>query len=207
METKQKNIIVRKDKMSEQNKKQAKHLRSKERKVTSSYNKANLWWWLCRYVADLQFIDKRDIVIDVGCGCGVGTSILAEKAKTVIGIDDSKESIDFANTYWSRPNIDFFYLDCFQIQTEVPFDVVVAHELIEHVKDTEKLFELFGTITKKYLIFTTPLDTDPIKNKWHWRHLSLKEIKQELIKNGFKLIQEKFMNKQYFVAKKISPKD
>lgn len=186
--------------MSEQNKKQEKELYSKERVVTSSYGKANNWWWLCRYVADLQYIKDTDEVLDLGCGCGVGTSILAEKARLVTGIDDSEESIDFAVKYWLRPNNFFVCKDCFDITEK--YDVVIAHELIEHIRDTDRLFELFGSITRRVLIFTTPLDTDPIKNKWHWRHLSLKEIKQQLIKNGFVLTQEEFMNKPYFVAVK-----
>lgn len=188
--------------MSEQNKNSNKYLYSKERVVASSYSKANNWWWLCRYVADLQYIEETNEVLDIGCGCGIGTSILAEKARLVVGIDDSKETIDFAIQHWLKYNTFYIVKDCFQVTDK--YDVVIAHELIEHIKDTEKLFELFSVITKKYLIFTTPLDTDPIKNKWHWRHLSLKEIKQELIKNGFKLIKEKFMNKPYFVAQKIT---
>jgi len=189
--------------MGKQNKKLEKGLYSKERVVTNSYAKANNWWWLCRYVADLQYIENTDTIIDLGSGCGIGASILAEKAKSVVGIDDSKESIDFANQHWKRKNNQFICIDCLEIDPTQKYDVVIAHEIIEHIKDTDKLFKLFGMIANKYLIFTTPLDTDPIKNKWHWRHLSLIEIKEQLKKNNFELLLEKFTDKPYFVCKKI----
>ena len=190
--------------MSEQNKKQEKALYSKERVVTASYEKANNWWWLCRYVADLQYIKPTDTVLDIGMGCGIGASILSEKAKFVVGIDDSLETIEFANKYWTRNNSKFHCMDCFQLNPNDKYDVVIAHEIIEHIKDTDKLFKLLGDITINYLIFTTPLNTDPIKNKWHWRHLSLKEIKEQLSKNNFKLILERFMDKPYFVCQKLT---
>lgn len=185
--------------MSKQNKLQDKSLHTKERGITKSYSKAS-WWWLCRYVGDLQYIDESDFVLDMGCGCGVGTSILAEKSKKVIGIDDSIEAIEFAKTYWQRDNIEYFCKDAFE-ENRV-FDVVVAHELIEHIKDATALFVKFSKIVKKYLIFTIPLDTDTIKSKYHWKHYSLEEIKSLLYNNGFELIKIKFMGLPYYVAKK-----
>lgn len=186
--------------MNEQNKKQDKSLHSKERNLATTYKEANNWHWLSYYIGDLQFIDKNDIVLDLGCGSGLGSSILAEKANKVIAIDDSLETIEFAKTYWQRPNINFICKDAFSVNEQ--YDVVVAHEVIEHIKDVDKLFELFGKITKKYLIFSTPLPSEKIKNEFHWVHHSIEELTKLSTKNGFTILQTQFMGKPYYVAKK-----
>jgi SAM-dependent methyltransferase len=195
--------------MSIQNKTQDKSLCSKERNLATTYANANNWHWLSYYISDLQYITKDDIVLDVGCGVGLGASILAEKAKKVIAIDDSKETIEFAKLYWNRPNIEYFHKDAFE-ETNI-YDVVVAHEVVEHIKEIDKIFELFSKITKKYLIVTAPLDSEPIdktpsKKRFHWKHYSIEEMTTLFNKNNFEVLNTMFMGKPYYVGKKMEIK-
>ncbi len=75
-----------------------------------------------------------DFVLDVGCGSGVITSVLAKTARKVIGIDGNKLAIDYASTTFNRSNISFvqglvdehFYLE------ERP-DKIYSLEVIEHI--------------------------------------------------------------------------
>ena len=47
----------------------------------------------------LQFIKPEMKVIELGCGYGRVVKLLAEQAKTVVGIDTSQESLDLAKGY------------------------------------------------------------------------------------------------------------
>jgi len=47
----------------------------------------------------LQFIKPDMKVLELGCGYGRVVKLLAEKAKTVVGIDTSQESLDLAKGY------------------------------------------------------------------------------------------------------------
>ena len=59
---------------------------------------------LNRYHFGAQFVkDKR--VLDVACGTGYGSAILAENAAFVEGIDISREAIDYAISNYSTHNI------------------------------------------------------------------------------------------------------
>lgn len=87
-------------------------------------------------------------VIDVGCGCGVGSNILSQSADFVWGIDKNRKSIRFAQQmfartkneiYWS-PQVSFDMIDVTNEPREVMrFDVVVCIEVIEHLADYHAL--------------------------------------------------------------------
>lgn len=183
--------------MNKQNKLQNKTLKSGERTVVS-HLEGLTYWQLSRYVASLIYIKKIDIVLDVGCGCGAGTFILAKKAKEIVGIDDSLEAINFAKKEWCGKNIKYNFKNIFEENNK--YDVVVANELIEHIKDIKLLFKKFKQITKRCLIFTSPSPATPMWCGWHWKHYSLNEIKGFIQNIDFKLIRVKFMEYPFYVG-------
>ena len=142
--------------------------------------KDQLW----RYCESLDYISNNDRVLDLGCGCGYGSLILSHKAKEVIGIDNRKEIIDYANTYYKRKNIMFVCKDGLEIYGK--YDVVVAFEVIEHFKDTEKIFKKLKEIAPK-IILTVPHISVPNKNKFHYRHFSVKDIEKYMKDINFKI--------------------
>jgi len=183
--------------MGEQNKLQNKALKSGERKVARKLSQLSDWQ-IGRYKGSLEYILDGDTVLDAGCGCGMGTYILSEKAKKITGIDDSPESIEFANLYWKKDNIEYIHRDVF-LEKNI-YDIVVANELVEHVKNIEELFVLFGKITAKYLIITTPSISIKPMNKWHWRHYSEEEMIGLYNKNNFEVIKTEFLAHPYYVG-------
>lgn len=103
-------------------------LNSVERQVSENLDGIEHWHkW--RYNKALDFIENGDIVIDLGCGCGYGSYILSSAAKSVTGIDDSEEAIQFANKHYKTVNNRFDNKGIFDV--EGAFDVVVAFEIIE----------------------------------------------------------------------------
>jgi SAM-dependent methyltransferase len=73
--------------------------------------------------------------LDVACGEGYGSALLARSAAHVTGIDIAAEAIAHARArYRARPNLEFRQGDCAALPlTEASFDVVVSFETIEHV--------------------------------------------------------------------------
>jgi cyclopropane fatty-acyl-phospholipid synthase-like methyltransferase len=50
-------------------------------------------------------------ILDLACGKGRHAHYLAEKGFDVVGVDLAKNSIDFANTMYSLPNLEFYVHD------------------------------------------------------------------------------------------------
>jgi 2-polyprenyl-3-methyl-5-hydroxy-6-metoxy-1,4-benzoquinol methylase len=160
--------------MENQRKDENKALKSGERQVRSSLNEieANHLW---RYREATNYIRHSDTVVDVGFGCGYGSNIMSKYAKTVIGVDDSKEAVEYANKYWKADNITFINKNAFDIKEKV--DVGVAFEVIEHIKDYENFIKQFKNLCQKYIVISVPHVSVPLtKSSWHWRHFKKEEI-------------------------------
>lgn len=169
--------------MNEQRRYQDKRLGSGERQVRPTLEGIERWHkW--RYEEAKKYFDEEDSVVDLGSGCGYGTFILAQKAVRVVGIDDSEGAIDYANKYYKLNNIEFINDDLFNM--EDLFDTTVAFEIVEHVRDMRKLFDLMKMITRETIILSVPHVSIPVKvSKWHWRHFVEQDIKDEIERIGF----------------------
>jgi SAM-dependent methyltransferase len=94
---------------------------------------------LKRYVFARPWCAGRE-VLDVACGVGYGTAVLAETAARVVGGDIDPQAIAYARRRYARANVDFRVLDA----TTLPFpaesfDTVCSFETIEHLAQPEAL--------------------------------------------------------------------
>ncbi len=75
-------------------------------------------------------------VLEVGCGEGYGTSVLAQTKADVIGVDIDLTTIDSANDKYGEENCRYQLFDGKKLPFEDDeFDVVVSFQVIEHVPD------------------------------------------------------------------------
>ncbi len=76
---------------------------------------------------------KKLKILEVGCGLGYLTYALNKKGMDIIGIDISGEAIEYASAnfgdFFKKSDIESFGFN------DNKFDVVIATELIEHLKD------------------------------------------------------------------------
>lgn len=91
-----------------------------------------------RYVFAARAIDSTQTVLDLGCGIGYGSLILASKAKKVIAIDRDQDSITLLTSLLKQldiRNVETVCGDVASLETSITakIDVVVCHELIEHL--------------------------------------------------------------------------
>src|SRR5436305_3488338 len=76
-------------------------------------------------------------ILDIGCGVGHGTHMLADIPGAIVtGIDCSEDTIKYARTYYSRENITYIVADAARFLESMPeFDYVVSRHALEHIPD------------------------------------------------------------------------
>lgn len=129
-------------------------------------------------------------ILDVACGCGYGTSLLAQATGGIlVGLDVDKYSINWANKYYSG-NVKFLGIEDekrWPIEDN-SIDVVVSLETIEHVSDPENFLSEVKRILVNdgILILSTPINEteerfSPV-NRFHVREYSWEELDNLLSK-------------------------
>jgi glycosyltransferase involved in cell wall biosynthesis/SAM-dependent methyltransferase len=79
-------------------------------------------------------------VLDIACGEGYGSDLLAQVADRVYGVDVAPEAVGHARKTYPRPNLEFRLGDCASIPLpDASVDVVVSFETIEHHERHEEM--------------------------------------------------------------------
>jgi ubiquinone/menaquinone biosynthesis C-methylase UbiE len=80
-------------------------------------------------------------VLDVACGVGYGSQLLAQRgAAAVTGMDISADAIACARKQFAHPHVEFITGDATSlVGIGRPFDAAVSFETIEHLSDPESL--------------------------------------------------------------------
>ena len=74
-------------------------------------------------------------IVDLGCGVGHGCYTLSEIPNSqIVGVDISPESLEYAERYYSRPNISYQLVNLSDYISKLPeFDYVVSRHVFEHI--------------------------------------------------------------------------
>jgi ubiquinone/menaquinone biosynthesis C-methylase UbiE len=158
---------------------------SSERQLLESQSR---WWGehVHRYQEAIKHITPGNIILDIACGTGFGTDILASHTNgKVIGGDIAPEAIEECKQEWKRTNMDFKVVDGTQLEfSDNYFDIIVSFETIEHTTSYKKMLSEFGRVLKPggALILSTPnaAITSPdgvIGNPYHTQEFRYEELK------------------------------
>ena len=149
-----------------------------------------------RYEFAKEFV-KDKAVLDLACGEGYGSFLLAGSAKKVFGVDIAEETIKHASLKYQKNNLEFIRgsMTSIPIDGEKIFDIIVCFEAIEHIKEQEQLMREIKRLLKEdgILIISTPniyvYSQKPgynvFQNPFHLKEMSYEEF-DELLKNNFK---------------------
>lgn len=93
-------------------------------------------YWFRRHLAVYEWIAERcrgQHVVDLACGEGYGTDVLARRAATVVGVDANPEAHEHARLRYARPGVRF-ERDLIESFAE-RCDALVFLQTIEHVQN------------------------------------------------------------------------
>ena len=133
-------------------------------------------------------------VLDVASGEGYGSAMLAQVARSVVGVDCAPEAVAHAARYFGSDNLTYLAGDIRNLDfPDASFDVIVSFETLEHIREqNEALSELKRVLRPGGILIISTPDRDvysphgSVPNEFHVLELSLSEFTS--------LIETKFAN-------------
>jgi hypothetical protein len=124
-------------------------------------------------------------VLDIACGEGYGSKILAAEAISVIGVDLDDASVQHAAATYTDTKIRFLRGDIVAIPLgDSSVDVVVSFETLEHLTDHQSMMREIRRVLSPggVLVVSSPdkreySDLPNYKNPYHMRELYLSEFR------------------------------
>jgi len=134
-------------------------------------------------------------ILDFGCGTGYGSSILATKARAVVGVDIDESALEWARETHRKPTLEFRKNSDFGASLPSQyFDLITCFEMIEHVTaDHQQLIiDSFVKVLKPdgVLLISTPNpDITALygDNPYHLCELTRDEF-EALLRSKFKFV-------------------
>lgn len=151
-------------------------------------------------------------VLDIACGEGYGSNILAEVATSVLGVDIDVSTVAHARGTYKRANLAFRQGSCTNLDLpDSKFDLIVSFETLEHHAEHDAMLsELRRVLTPNgVLIISTPdrqhySDELKFNNPHHVRELYASEFYQ-LIRLHFRFAE--FWGQRIAYGSVITPVD
>jgi len=145
-------------------------------------------YWFRRHLVVYEWIAERcDAldVVDMACGEGYGTDVLARRAASVVGVDANPDAFEHARARYSDAGVRFerALIDGF----DEPCDAVVFLQTIEHVRDARAtlchLRSLLRPGGRAYvstpnLVTLAPPGAEKSDNPWHVREYRAGEFRE-----------------------------
>ena len=167
-----------------------------ERLETFVYNE-NTNEHLHRYALAIQLVSGKDI-LDIACGEGYGSNLMAASARSVAGVDIDEQTIVRAKEKYKKENLSFLAGSVVHIPyPDANFDVVISFETIEHHDEHEKMMQEIKRVLRPggILFISSPdklyySDKTGFKNTYHVKELYRTEFEG--------LLKKHFTNNQFF---------
>ncbi|QDT66734.1 methyltransferase domain-containing protein [Calycomorphotria hydatis] len=150
-----------------------------------------------RYYFAANHLSTARTVLDLACGVGYGSRILADAIQnvSVTGIDRDKGAVQFALTHYANDRIRFLHEDVttFEHNGHI-YDAAVSFETIEHLAKPELMLQRIRKHlgTNSTFICSTPnqetMPFNPEQFIYHVRHYTPKQLRTLLTDTGFRVL-------------------
>lgn len=147
-------------------------------------------YWYRRHLAVYQWIAARVAglrVIDMACGEGYGSDVLATAAASVVGVDANPEAHEHARLRYRRANLSFERGMAQTYGEPTAYDAVAFLQTIEHVQEPRAVLEHIRAILEPggvayvstpNVLTLAPPGAERSGNPWHVREYRAAEFVQ-----------------------------
>jgi len=145
--------------------------------------------------------------LDLGCGTGYGSSILASGARAVLGVDISEEAIRFAQGNFKMANVQFLVGDCSRLSLKSgSVESITCFEVVEHLVDQDAFLNEIQRVLKEdgFLVISTPnrvfyTDECQEKNPFHTHEFDFSEF-ESYLRQYFSRVEIYYQNHSYSIV-------
>jgi len=152
---------------------------------------------LARYEFAARHVQRLN-VLDIACGAGYGSAMLAQAgAAHVDAVDISEQAIAYAREHYAGDTIDFQVGDIYSFERAARYDLIVSFETIEHVDDYHAALRNLARLLRPggRLIVSSPNRPltsphartlhDKPSNHYHVHEFTIAELTAALLEHGF----------------------
>lgn len=139
---------------------------------------------IARYLFASQLVKGKD-VLDVACGVGYGSQILANQgAASVTAFDLSEDAVRHAKKFYKHEAIDFRVASAETFDFKRKFDIITCFEMIEHVDNQAKVLARVAShlAPNGVLFISTPRALETKRSAFHTEEFTFDEYRTFLKK-------------------------
>jgi SAM-dependent methyltransferase len=157
-------------------------------------------YWFRRHLVVYRWVAERCAgkrVVDMACGEGYGSAVLAETAAEVIGVDANPDAFEHARRRYRGPNLRFERALVEEFADGAPYEAIVFLQTIEHVEEPEALLARFASllspggvayVTTPNRLTLAPPGAERSDNPWHVREYAPAEF-DALVRPAFGAVE------------------
>lgn len=145
-----------------------------------------------RFEYALKLINDGDKVLDIGCGIGTFTGLVANSKKDteVWGVDISSKAIDDNAQLGDGVTYKTHFIGKKPPFPSNYFDFVFSGEVLEHIDDPSSLFqEAYKALKPGGTFFLTTPNKDSIKSEEHVWEFGFEDVEQLFFQNNFSYVR------------------
>lgn len=143
---------------------------------------------VARYEWAARLLKSGSRVVDLACGIGYGTQLLAKAGHETLGIDLDGEALAYARKHYMDPKARYWRANGAQLKLG-KFDAAVCFETIEHIANPLPMLQALHAAAPLLLASVPNEDVFPYRNyAFHHRHYTPAQFAQLLNAAGWNVV-------------------
>jgi SAM-dependent methyltransferase len=135
--------------------------------------------------------DPVGSALEIGCGPGTWTPLLAARAERVLALDLSERMLEQARSAVEEPNVTFLQGDAARFQPDTAFDLVMSVRVLEYVPEWRSIVHRLETLLapggRAIIVTKTPVSAwrGTGRERWFGPHTMARRLRGEKLDPEF----------------------